>query len=175
MYTSVRCEPVPEDAATPRLSCRSLGLPTLCVMIRFRAPAVLGAFALLCLPKGSGAQQGAVTVTATVQPLPLSLVDVRSTALPGELRVRVVGCGEGALTVDAITTAGPIRTDRVTVPASGNCSARDVSIQLAGTTSDVADYLVSLDHSNRLLAPSFSQFVVSASVVRQKPRSSVAY
>jgi hypothetical protein len=144
-------------------------------MTRFRAPLLASALALLVPASVAGAQQGSVAVTATVRALPLSLVDVRRTAVPGELLVRVVGCGEGALTVDARTAVGTIRTVRLPLPASSGCSMRDASIHLADLSMTASEYLVSLDHSDRLLAPSFSQFVIPAGIVRPGARASVAY
>ncbi len=158
-----------------RRSCRSISLPTLSVMTRFRAQLLASASALLCLPMVTWAQQASVTATATVQPLPLSLVAVRRTAVPGQLVVRIVGCGQGALTVDTRTPAGTIRTARHPIRPSSGCAARDVDIQLAEASTGTGEYLVSLDHSDRLLAPSVSQFVIPASAAWPRAQTSVAY
>jgi len=144
-------------------------------MLSFRVPMLSSAVVLLWLPTTALAQNGSVAVTAMVQSLPLSVVDVTRTAVPGELLVRVAGCGAGAMTVDARTASGTIRTARLALPATGACPTRDIRVQLSEPSMTAIEFLVSLDQSDRLLAPSFSQFVVPASVARHGSRSSLAY
>ena len=166
---------MPAVCAMSRHSCPDISLPTLKVMPSFRVPLLSGAIALLWLPTAARAQNGSTAVTARVQALPLSVVDVTRTAVPGELVVRVAGCGAGAMTVDARTASGTIRTARLPLPATGGCTTRDVRIHLSEPSTTASEFLVSLEQSDRLLAPSFSQFVVPASVARHGSRSSLAY
>lgn len=159
----------------PRHSCLGISLPTLKVMLSLRVPLLSSAVVLLWSPPRAHAQNGSVGVTAMVQALPLAVVAVERTAVPGQLLVRVAGCGAGAITVDARTASGTIRTARLPLPATGGCQTRDVTIQLSEPSMAASEFLVSLDQSDKLLAPSFSQFVVPASVVRHGSRSSLAY
>jgi hypothetical protein len=138
----------------------------------------LVASAALCLllPATAAAQQSTIVATATVRARPLSLLDVSRTALPGELRVRIAGCGAGALTVDARSLGGALlRTARLTIAASTECGTRSLTVLLPNPASSASEFLVSLEQSDAMLSPSFSQFVVPAAVVATGLRGALSY
>jgi hypothetical protein len=144
-------------------------------MPRFRVPMLFSAALLAWLPATARAQNASVAATATVQPLSLAVVDVARTAVPGELLVRVAGCGAGAVTVDARTATGMIRRTRLPLTATATCMPRDVRLQLAEPATTAIEYLVGLEQSDRLPSPSFSQFVVPAGLVRYGAAPSLSY
>lgn len=159
----------------PRGSCLGLSLPTLSVMLSYRVPMLFSAALSVLLPATARAQNAAVAATATVQPLSLAVVNVARTAVPGELLVRVAGCGAGAVTVDARTATGMIRRTRLPLPATATCTTRDVRVQLSEPATTAFEYLVSLEQSDKLPSPSFSQFVVPASLVRYGATAMLGY
>ncbi len=127
---------------------------------------------LWCVPATASAQSGSISVSATVLPRPLSIVDVSRTAIPGELRVRIDGCARGVLTVNARSATASVRTARHEIGAGGSCGMRTVAIQLTAASPGTIDYLVSLEQTDALLAPSFAQFIVSA---RDAGRGALAF
>jgi hypothetical protein len=138
----------------------------------------LVASAALCLllPGTAAAQQSTIVASATVRARPLSLLDVSRTTLPGELRVRIAGCGTGALTVDARGLRGALlRTARHTITASAACGTRSHTVQLPDPASSATEFLVSLEQSDAMLSPSFSQFVVPAAAVASGLRGALGY
>ncbi len=125
-----------------------------------------------CAPVAASAQSGTIVATATVLSRPLSIRDASRTAVPGELRVRVEGCTRGALTVDARTATGSIRTATHLIDGGGHCGLRTIAVQLTAAVPGTLEYLVSLEQTDALQAPSFAQFVVS---LRDAGRSALAY
>lgn len=158
-----------------RHSCLGVSLPTLRVMPSCRLPVLYSAVLLLWVPATARAQNGVIAATATVQALPLSLIGVTRTTVPGELRLRIQGCGAGAITVDARTAAGTVRTLRLPLLATNACAPRDITIQLSEASGTTSEYLVSVDQSNSLLSPSFAQFVVPASLTRHASKTTLGY
>ncbi len=166
---------MPAGCAMPRHSCPGLSLPTLSVMPSFRVPMLFSAALLVCLPTTARAQNASVAATATVQPLALAVLNVSRTSVPGELLVRVAGCGAGAVTVDVRTATGMIRRTRLPLTATTTCMPRQVRLQLSEPATAAIEYLVSLEQSDKLPSPSFSQFVVPASLVRYGAAASLSY
>lgn len=158
-----------------RNSCLRVSLPTLSVMPRFRLSLGCSAVLLLWVPATARAQHGVIAATATVQARPLSLIGVTRTSVPGELRLRIAGCGAGAISIDARTAAGTVRTGHVPLPATGACAPRDITVQLSAPSTTASEYLVSLDQSDTLLSPSFAQFVVPASLTRHGLKTTLGY
>lgn len=115
---------------------------------------------LLGMPAALMAQNGSITATATVLPRPLSLLTVARTASPGELLVQVVGCAAGTLTVDTRTEAALHRSARVAIGAGRDCSPRRIPLQVAVGAGTPLEFIVSLEQSDALLAPSVTQVVV---------------
>ncbi len=134
------------------------------------------ASAALCalLPATAQAQNSSVTASATVLPRPLVLVGVARTSVPGELRIRIDGCGNGALTVDSRKVNTTLRTARVVLAATGVCGARDVTLQLTAGANTL-DFLVSLEQSDALVSPSFAQIVIPAAQAFAGARSTLGY
>ena len=127
----------------------------------------------IAMPEATHAQDASIAVTATVQPRPLLLIDVAWTAVPGELRVRVDGCGPGALSVDLRTAESVRRTSRSVLESTSLCAMRTVLLQLPSAVSGALDFVVTLEQTQSLISPAFTQFVVPASTVSS--RSVVAY
>lgn len=117
----------------------------------------------IATPYVSHAQDGSVAATATVIGRPLMLRTVAATARPALLRVRLDGCGSGAIIVEARDADGQVaRSSRVQVEASATCAARDILLPLLrGDDAGVTQFEVSLSHSNALVSPAFQQFVVT--------------
>ena len=117
----------------------------------------------IATPCASHAQDGSVAATATVIGRPLTLSTVTATASPALLRVRLDGCGSGAISVEARGADGQAaRLSRVQVEASATCAARDILLPLLrGADAGVTQFEVSLSHSNVLVSPAFQQFVVT--------------
>lgn len=140
--------------------------------------AVVTAGAVVCLlsPVRAVAQNGSILATASVLARPLSLVDVSRTAVPGELLLRIEGCGSGAITVDSRDVGGASRrTARLTLRAADGCGVRSVAVQLALPSTATEAFLFSLEQSHALLSPSFAQFVVPAAVAMTGSRSTLGY
>lgn len=127
----------------------------------------------VALPAAARAQNTTIPVSATVQPRPLMLVDAALTAVPGELRVRVDGCGSGALSVDVRTADATRRTSRAVLGSTSICTTRTVLVRLPTTVTGAQAFVVTLEQSQSLISPAFAQFVVPASSVATRP--SVAY
>lgn len=127
----------------------------------------------IAMPEATHAQDASIAVSATVQPRPLLLIDVAWTAVPGELRVRVDGCGPGALSVDLRTAESVRRTSRSVLESTSLCAMRTVLLQLPSAVSGALEFVVTLEQTQSLISPAFTQFVVPASTV--SGRSAVAY
>ena len=138
-----------------------------------RTTLVMGAVIAIAVPGTARAQNASIGVRATVQARPLSVMDAVRTSVPGELVVRVEGCGSGALAVDARTAARTIRTSRVVLDAGAGCGARHVLLHLPTQTRGVLAYVVTLEQSDALMSPSFAQFVLPAAGAG--PRTTLAY
>jgi hypothetical protein len=136
-------------------------------------PLLLSALIAAVLPVAAGAQNSSITVSASVQPRPLTLIDASLTANPGELRIHVDGCGSGALTVDVRSATGAQRASRAALDATATCMRRSVLLKLPAGIAGVEAFVVTLVQSQSLLSPAFAQFVVPASLVRE--RAGVAY
>ncbi len=149
--------------------------PTVTSRVR-RFPIAAACFlAGVLLPATGRAQNSTIVATATVVASPLSVSSVSRTAVPGELSLAIDGCGSGAVTVDARGDLGSARTNRILIPRSPSCSRRNVSVQLPLGDASVREFLVSLEQGDRLLSPSFAQFVVPASTAIAPPRGSLVY
>ena len=127
----------------------------------------------MAMPEATHAQNASITVSATVQPRPLMVVDAALTAVPGELRVRVDGCGSGALSVDVRTAESTHRSARAVLERTSVCDTRTVMLQLPTAVTGAQAFVVTLEQSQSLISPAFAQFVVPASLV--STRTSVAY
>lgn len=125
------------------------------------------------MPAAAHAQNATISVSATVQPRPLMLVDAALTAVPGELRVRVDGCGSGALSVDVRTAESTRRASRAVLESSSICTTRTVMLQLPTAVTGAKAFVVTLEQSQSLISPAFAQFVLPATSVAA--RASVAY
>ncbi len=152
-------------------------LPTLGTMPTLRVALVTaGAVASLLSAGKAVAQNGSIQATATVLGRPLSLLDVSRTAVPGELRMRIDGCGAGAITVDSRDAGGALRRNtRLALPASAGCGVRSVAVQLSVPTNATEAFLVSLEQSSGMVSPSFAQFVVPAAVAFTGIGSTLGY
>lgn len=158
-----------------RISGDVARLPTLPVMPRLHPVPWLVSAALCTLPLATAqAQSSSIMTSATVLPRPLVLVGVSRTAVPGELRVRIDGCGNGALTVDTRSASTTLRTSRVQLSAHDTCGARDVTVQLTAAANTL-DFLVSLEQSDTLVSPSFAQIVIPAARAIAGARSTLGY
>lgn len=124
-------------------------------------------------PAAARAQNATIPVSATVLPRPLMLVDAALTAVPGELRVRVDGCGSGALSVDVRTAESTRRSSRAVLESTSICSMRTVTLQLPMAVTGAQAFVVTLEQSQSLISPAFAQFVLPATSVAT--RASVAY
>lgn len=124
-------------------------------------------------PAAARAQNATIPVNATVLPRPLMLVDAALTAVPGELRVRVDGCGSGALSVDVRTAESTRRSSRAVLESTSICSMRTVTLQLPMAVTGAQAFVVTLEQSQSLISPAFAQFVLPATSVAT--RASVAY
>lgn len=133
--------------------------------------------AALCLSAATAtAQNGSILASARVLPRPLSLMDVARSAVPGELQLRIEGCGSGAVTVDSRLSGGTVRRDlRLALPATSACGPRTVAVRLVPPSAAVTDFVVSLEQSDAMLSPSFAQFVVPATRVASNLRSTLGY
>lgn len=137
-------------------------------------PCIASCFVLaVATPEETRAQNASIMVSATVQPRPLMLIDAGWTAVPGELRVRVDGCGPGALSVDLRTAASVRRMSRSVLESTNGCAMRTVMLQLPTASAGALDFVVTLEQSQSLLSPAFAQFVVPAGTL--VTRSVVAY
>jgi hypothetical protein len=128
-------------------------------MYRQSGGLLIGA-ALLLLPGVALGQNAGIVATATVQPRPLTLRGVALTAVPGELRVRLDGCGSGALAVDVRTVTGTRQTSRAILAATPQCSTRDVTLQLPTNVAGAQAWVVTLQQSDALISPSFAQLIL---------------
>ena len=116
------------------------------------------------LPHCLVAQHAGIIASATILARPLTVAGLAWTAVPGELRISVDGCGSGALTVDAQTAIGTTRVTRVVVASTDECRQRTVALQLpVDALSGQQPYLVTLEHADVRTAPGFVQFRVFAS------------
>ena len=160
----------------PRGSSQARRRPTLGGMSTHRRTSWLTRSALLLgMPAALLAQHGSITATATVLPRPLSLIAVERTTSPGELLVRVVGCAAGTLTVDTRTEVTLQRSARVAIGAGRDCGPRSIPLTVAAGASTPLEFIVSLEQSDALLAPSVTQVVIPATVSRRTTRSALAY
>ena len=161
----------------PRGWCGRERLPTLSAMPSFRRllPAT-AALLLVAVPRATQAQSASSTVmaSATVLARPLTLLAMAWTAVPGELRIQLDGCGSGALTVDAHSASTTTRTSRLALDATTGCGMRAVTVQLPRSIQGAQEYVVTLQQSDALLSPAFAQFTLPASAVRAT-RASVGY
>jgi hypothetical protein len=127
------------------------------------------------LPQSVAAQNTGIVASATILARPLSVAGLAWTAVPGELRISVDGCGSGALTVDAQSATGTTRVTRLVLASTADCRRRNVALQLpVGTASGPQPYLVTLEHADVRTAPGFVQFSVIASS-RPTARTTLAY
>ena len=142
--------------------------------LRRLLPAV-SALLIVAMPFAARAQSASssVVATATVLARPLTLLAMSWTAVPGELRIQLDGCGTGAITVDARTAGATTRTSRLSLDASRSCSTRSVAVQLPRGILGAPQYVVTLQQSDALLSPAFAQFTVPASPITA--RTSVTY
>ncbi len=124
-------------------------------------------------PAPAYAQNATIPVSATVLPRPLMLVDAALTAVPGELRVRIEGCGSGALSVDVRTAESTRRASRAVLESTNICTTRTVLVQLPTAVTGAQDFVVTLEQSQSLISPAFAQFVIPAGTVAT--RDSIAY
>jgi hypothetical protein len=127
----------------------------------------------MAAPRTVLAQNASVMATATVLARPLTILGLALTAVPGELQVRLDGCGTGALTVDARTQGDPVRTSRAAVTATPACGPRTQMVNLPIALTTAVEYIVTLEQSNALLSPSFSQVTLAARAT--SPRTTLAY
>jgi hypothetical protein len=149
-------------------------LPTLRVMPRSRRSLLVPCLLLgMMAPRTVLAQNASVMATATVLARPLTILGLALTAVPGELQVRLDGCGTGALTVDARLQGDPVRTSRTTVSATPACGPRSQVVALPIALTTAVEYIVTLEQSNALLSPSFSQVTLAARATT--PRTTLGY
>jgi hypothetical protein len=122
---------------------------------------------VVAAPRPAQAQSGVGTVvaSATVLARPLTLLAMSWTAVPGELRIQLDGCGSGALTVDTHSASATTRTSRLTFDATPGCGSRAVSVQLPRSSDGALEYVVTLQQTDALLSPAFAQFTLAASTV----------
>ena len=138
-----------------------------------RTSVVLCAIAAVATPVVVRAQNASIAVSATVQSRPLTLLGAFRTDVPGELVVRLDGCGNGAIAVDERTATATRRSSRVVLDASASCTARSVTLHLPTAAIGASSFLVTLEQSDALLSPSFAQFVVPAT--NAGTRTTLAY
>lgn len=127
----------------------------------------------MAVPAAAQGQNASIAATATVQARPLTLLGAALTSVRGELRVRVDGCGSGALAVDVRTGDGTLRASRSVVHGTSACATREVTLQLPTDAPGALAYIVTLEQSHALMSPAFAQFVVPLSALG--PRTTLAY
>ena len=122
---------------------------------------------VVATPRPAQAQSavGSVVASATVLARPLTLLAMSWTAVPGELRIQLDGCGSGALTVDTHSASSTTRSSRHTLDSTLDCGSRAVSVQLPRSIEGALEYIVTLQQSDALLSPAFAQFTLAASTV----------
>ena len=134
---------------------------------------VLCAVVALMAPSMVRAQNASISISATVQARPLTLLSAFRTAVPGDLALRLDGCGNGAIVVDERTANATRRASRVVIDASASCAARIVTLHLPTAPAAGSSLLVTLSQSDALISPSFAQFIVPAT--NAGTRASLAY
>ena len=127
----------------------------------------------MAVPAAAQGQNASIAATATVQARPLTLLGAALTSVRGELRVRVDGCGSGALAVDVRTGDGTHRASRSVVHGTSACATREVTLQLPTDAPGALAYIVTLEQSHALMSPAFAQFVVPLSALG--PRTTLGY
>lgn len=127
----------------------------------------------MAVPAAAQGQNASIAATATVQARPLTLLGAALTSVRGELRVRVDGCGSGALAVDVRTGEATHRASRAVVHSTSACTTREVTLQLPTDVPGALAYVVTLEQSHALMSPAFAQFVVPLSALG--PRTTLAY
>ncbi|MDZ7631887.1 MAG: hypothetical protein U5K74_11235 [Gemmatimonadaceae bacterium] len=129
------------------------------------------------MPAVAAAQNGSIVASATVRPRPLTLLGVARTATPGELRLRIDGCGSGSISVDSRMAGGAtVRTVQVPLTAASGCGERSVTLSLAQHGGvGPGTFVVSLAQADAMLSPSFAQFVVPAASLESGPRTNLGY
>lgn len=132
-----------------------------------RALLVASVLLPVATPRVTQAQNsaGSIAISATVMARPLTLLAMAWTAVPGELRIQLDGCGSGALTVDARTAGSSTRTSQQPLDATTGCGTRSVTVHLPLGIQGAQEYIVTLQQADALLSPAFAQFTLPASAV----------